>query len=138
MNIFANEMKEQKLCSFTYKSNDTRAYFFQIYSYFFISKDNISHNKIATQLHTYTGTIGTNRYDASNAVDGKTETCMRTKEIGPRSPNKAVWWKVDLGGVLNIYSINILFKNYETIYGAYYVIISHKTGLNSIILLSEI
>uniref|UniRef100_A0A8W8NPB9 EGF-like domain-containing protein n=1 Tax=Magallana gigas TaxID=29159 RepID=A0A8W8NPB9_MAGGI len=24
-----------------------------------------------------------------------------------------VWWKVDLGGVYNIYSINILFKNYD-------------------------
>lgn len=110
----------------------------EIYYYFFIFEDDISHNKIATQSHTYTGTIGTNQYDASNAVDGNTETCMRTKEIGLRSPDKTVWWKVDLGGVLNIYSINILFKNYETIYGVYYVIISHRACLNSIILLSEI
>ena len=27
--------------------------------------------------------------------------------------HKTVWWKVDLGGVYNIYSVNILFKNYD-------------------------
>lgn len=38
---------------------------------------------------------------------------MRTKDIGRSSNDKTVWWKVDLGGVFNIYSINILFKNYD-------------------------
>uniref|UniRef100_A0A8W8P1M3 Uncharacterized protein n=1 Tax=Magallana gigas TaxID=29159 RepID=A0A8W8P1M3_MAGGI len=38
---------------------------------------------------------------------------MRTLEIGSNSPYKTVWWKVDLGGVYSIYSINVLFKNYD-------------------------
>lgn len=38
---------------------------------------------------------------------------MRTVEIGANSPQKSVWWKVDLGGVYNIHSINILFKKYD-------------------------
>lgn len=58
-------------------------------------------------------------YDASNAVDGNRVTCMRTKEIGSNSPHKTVWWKVDLGGALHIYRINILFKNYEAALGVY-------------------
>lgn len=33
-----------------------------------------------------------------------------------------MWWKVDLGGVYNIYSINILFKKYDG-YGMYLYII---------------
>ena len=44
---------------------------------------------------------------------------MRTGPIGPNSPYKTAWWKVDLGGVYNIYSVNILFKNYDG-YGMYY------------------
>ena len=72
-------------------------------------KDDLSHNKDATQSHTVSGTT----YGAENAVDGKTATCMRTEAIGPNSPYKTVWWKVDLGGVYNIYSVNILFKNYD-------------------------
>lgn len=43
---------------------------------------------------------------------------MRTTDIGPTSVDKTVWWKVDFGGVYNIYSINILFKNYDG-YGMY-------------------
>ena len=38
---------------------------------------------------------------------------MRTESIGQNNPYKTVWWKVDLGGVYNIYSVNILFKNYD-------------------------
>lgn len=38
---------------------------------------------------------------------------MRTIVIGSTSVDKTVWWKVDLGGVYNMYSINILFKNYD-------------------------
>ena len=55
---------------------------------------------------------------------------MRTKEIGINSPDKTVWWKVDLGGVYNIYSVNIAFKNYDG-YGMnnkmHKPYISHKT-----------
>lgn len=36
-----------------------------------------------------------------------------TLKIGSNSPYKTVWWKVDLGGVYSIYSINVLFKNYD-------------------------
>lgn len=71
---------------------------------------------MATQSHTFHGTD--DRYDALNAIDGNISTCMRTKEIGRNSLNKTVWWKVDLGRVFNIYSINILYKNYEG-YGMY-------------------
>lgn len=54
----------------------------------------------------------------SNAINTNTATCMRTDAIGPRSPNKHTWWKVDLGGVYNIYSTNVLFKDYDS-FGMY-------------------
>lgn len=75
----------------------------------FLFTDDISHNKIATQSHTY------NNNDASRAVDGNTATCMQTKEIGVGTSfrYRTVWWKVDLGEVQNIYSINVQFKNYN-------------------------
>lgn len=38
---------------------------------------------------------------------------MRTLEIGTNSIYKTVWWKVEFGGVYSIYSINVLFKNYD-------------------------
>lgn len=72
--------------------------------------DDISYNKVATQSHTYTGGV----YEARFAVDRNTATCMRTKPIGQyQYPYRTVWWKVNLGRVYNIYSINILFKNYD-------------------------
>ena len=77
-------------------------------------KDDLSYNKDASQSGTFPGT----RYGAENAVDGNTATCTRTKEIASNSPDKTVWWKVDLGGVYNIHSVNILFKNYDG-YGIY-------------------
>ena len=83
-----------------------------VYVYF---KDDLSYNKNASQSQTYSGP----GYGAENAVDGNTATCMRTKEIGQNSPDKTVWWKVDLGGVYNIYSVNIRFKNYVG-YGMYH------------------
>ncbi|XP_052694743.1 receptor-type tyrosine-protein phosphatase alpha-like [Crassostrea angulata] len=72
--------------------------------------DKISLNKIATQSHYPPSGTG---YEASKALDGNTETCMRTNTIGDNSPDKTVWWKVDLGGVYSIYSINVQFKNYD-------------------------
>lgn len=83
--------------------------------FFSFPKDDISYNKIANQSKTYyVGTTGTNHmYIARNAVDRNTSTCMRTIVIGQGSPDNTVWWKVDLGGVSNIYSIGILFKSYE-------------------------
>lgn len=57
-------------------------------------------------------------YDASYATDRNTSTCMRTLEIGHNSPYITVWWKVDLGEVYNIYSIDIVYRNYIK-YGIY-------------------
>lgn len=71
--------------------------------------DDISYKKVATQSKTYAGP----NLEASNAVDRNLATCMRTIVIGINSDDKMVWWKVDLGGVYNIYSINILFKKYD-------------------------
>lgn len=77
--------------------------------------DDISDNKIATQSHNYY------IYDASRAVDGNTGTCMKTEPIGVGTgfSYRAVWWKVELGAVYRIYSINIQFKNYDG-YGLYF------------------
>lgn len=43
---------------------------------------------------------------------------MGTKPIGVTNPYKTVWWRVDLGGLKNIFSISMLFKNYND-YGDY-------------------
>lgn len=61
-----------------------------------------------------------NLYAASHAVDRNPATCMRTVTIGSTDVEKTTWWKVDLGGTFNIYSINILFKNYDNL-GEYLV-----------------
>lgn len=55
-------------------------------------------------------------YRANNAVDRNVPSCMRTVDIGLRSTNKTVWWKVDLGGLYSLYSIDILFKSYQGLY----------------------
>lgn len=73
--------------------------------------DIISHNKVATQSSTYV--IPGMRFDANNAVDGNLATCIRTHPIGTHAPDRTMWWKVDLGRAYNIYSINIMFKNYD-------------------------
>ena len=70
--------------------------------------DDLSINKVATQSKT---ALPTNAFTASNAVDRDIATCMRTEGIGFTNPDKSMWWKVDLGGVYNIYSVNVLFKN---------------------------
>lgn len=88
----------------------------ELLSYTFLMNyfvDDLSYNKFATQSHTFANNSG---YDANNAVDRNTATCMRTKPIGFISPDKTVWWKVDLGRVYSIYSINLQFKN-SSFYG---------------------
>ena len=45
---------------------------------------------------------------------------MRTDIIGENSPDNTTWWTVDLGGVYTIYSVNILFKNYDG-FGMYFI-----------------
>lgn len=74
--------------------------------------DDLSYNKVATQSRTY---AGSSNYAARFAVDRDTLTCMRAQDIGLTSIGNTVWWKVDLGGVYSIYSIAILFKNYEDV-----------------------
>ena len=78
---------------------------------FIFHKDDLSFQKDATQSRTYPGSRG--MYGADNAVDGDISTCMRTDAIGKNSPYEYMWWKVDLGGVYTIYSVNILFKRYD-------------------------
>ena len=78
---------------------------------FYMDTDDLSRQKTATQSTTFSGT--NDLYKASNAVDRDITTFMRTDQISINSPDKTVWWKVDLGGVYNIYSVNILFKNYD-------------------------
>lgn len=73
--------------------------------------NDLSYNKKASQSPIYHGIY--ELYVASHAVDKKPETCMRANDIGYHSPDKTTWWKVDLGGVYSIHSINILFKNYD-------------------------
>ena len=73
----------------------------------------MSKDKVATQSTTYP--IPKNYadiYEADNAVDRNITTCMRTDAIGENSRDQTVWWRVDLGGVYNIFSVNVLFKNY--------------------------
>lgn len=95
---------------FSYKNSNLMTF------YTFLSEDDISYNKIAKQSSTYTGPT----YGAGNAVDGNIATCMRTLDFGRNSPQKTVWWNVDLGGIYSIYSINILFRAYIG-FGIYFV-----------------
>uniref|UniRef100_A0A8W8NYI5 EGF-like domain-containing protein n=1 Tax=Magallana gigas TaxID=29159 RepID=A0A8W8NYI5_MAGGI len=71
--------------------------------------EDISYNKSTNQSHSHTDEY----YDASHAVDRNTLTCTRTYNIGLNSSHKTVWVTVDIGGIFNIHSINIQFKNYE-------------------------
>ena len=90
-------------------------------SYFIVCiyADDLSNDKVATQSTTYPhGSNVPYTYAAGNVVDRNKTTCMRTLPVGQNSPDKTVWWKVDLGGVYSIYSVNILFKNYPG-YGMY-------------------
>ena len=82
--------------------------------YCFTCTDDLSKNKVANQSETYAAPgSDVHKYVAGNALDRDITTCMRTDAIGLTSPDKTVWWRVDLGGVYNIYSVNIQFKKYE-------------------------
>lgn len=76
--------------------------------FYLFHTDDLSYNKVASQSHTSVGII----YDANNAVDKNIATCMRTNAIGSNAIDKTMWWKVDLGRVCSIYSVNIQFKDY--------------------------
>lgn len=75
--------------------------------------DDLSFNAVTSQSKILFDPL--NMYVASHAVDRKTATCMRTVAIGNTADVKSTWWKVNLGGAFNIYSINILFKNYDNL-----------------------
>ena len=75
--------------------------------------DDLSKDKVATQSTNPYYPYDTTRFAAGNAVDRNITTCMRTEPIGSNNPDKSMWWRVDLGDVYNIYSVNLLFKKYE-------------------------
>lgn len=76
---------------------------------FYFCTDDLSFQKVASQSSTWYGYI----HNASYAVDRNTSTWARMLEMGRSSLTKTAWWKVDLGGVYNIYSINVLFKLWD-------------------------
>ena len=74
----------------------------------------MSKGKVATQSTTQSFSWWQYKAnDAVDAVDRTITTCMRAKPIGTSSEYKTVWWKVDLGGEYHVFSVNILFKNYD-------------------------
>lgn len=76
--------------------------------------DDLSLKAVASQWPIYKGGSTQYLYLASNALDRKSDTCMRTDAIGRNTPYTTTWWKVDLGAIYNIYSINIMFKKYQS------------------------
>lgn len=76
----------------------------------YLSVDDLSFKAVASQSPSAPGLHEMTK--AINALDRNTDTCMRTDDIGTNAPYNTTWWKVDLGGVYSIYSINIIFKNY--------------------------
>lgn len=79
------------------------------------SADDLSSHALASQFPGFSFSSSHYSYEATNAVDRNTATCMRTDAIGigASAINKHTWWKVDLGAIYNIYSIDILFKDYR-------------------------
>lgn len=86
-----------------------------------ILTDDLSFQALASQSPVYSSPSLYDLYKASNAVDRNTATCMRTDVIGTNSVHKSTWWKVDLGGVYSIYSIQILFRDYRS-FGMYVIV----------------
>lgn len=89
----------------------------------FLAND-LSFQGFASQEPVYPGQGPYHWYEAKNAIDRNTTTCMRTDAIGPNTPYKHMWWKVDLGAVYNIKSIEILFKNYDS-FGMYVIALKY-------------
>lgn len=94
--------------------------------------EDLSYRKVAIQSPIYPSS--NTFYVASNAVDRNANTCMRTDQIGYGTSNKITWWKVDLGAIYNIYSIDILFKNYEGhgVYCLKFIYVYTTAMLNSV------
>lgn len=92
--------------------------------FFFLVHD-LSSQGFASQKPVFPGEGSYLLYEARNAIDRNTSTCMRTDAIGPTAPYKHMWWKVDLGAVYSIYSINILFKNYNS-FGMYLIALKQR------------
>lgn len=88
--------------------------------YLSISTDDLTFQAHASQSPILPVSYPYELYEANNAIDRNTAKCMRTDNIGFNSQFKFMWWKLDLGGVYNIYSIHILFKEYEQ-YGMYVI-----------------
>ncbi|XP_062577836.1 multiple epidermal growth factor-like domains protein 10, partial [Saccostrea cucullata] len=78
-------------------------------------KVDLSREKATAQTLTWPCPIAVHacqgKYISRNAVDRDESTCTRQSVIGGQSNDKTVRWKVDLGAVYSIYSINILFKD---------------------------
>lgn len=96
-----------------------------LYTLYIFYVEDISYNKSTSQSHSQTDKY----HGASQAVDRNTLTCTSTYNIGLNSSHKTVWLKVDLGGIFNIYGINIQFKNYEG-YGMSFLFVRQKLYCN--------
>ena len=101
----------ERTISTGYSLNSIFSLYSQTKHDFFISLDDISYQHYAIQYPLYGGHA--EFYKATNALDRNISTCTRNEGIGPNSLHKSVMWRVDFGGVYNIYSVNILFKHYE-------------------------
>ena len=97
-----------------------------MYTYKFYFTDDLSYQKYTTQSTTYTGPYNSSKAD--NAVDRDLTTCTRTKAIGVTSQDKRVTWQVDLGDVYSIYSINIVFRNYDGFGNSFFFSFSVYSG----------
>lgn len=68
----------------------------------------MSVNKTAQQYKTYGGCL---TCVADEAVDRDMQTCAQMDVIGISSPDKTTWWRVDLGGIYNVFNIKIQFRD---------------------------
>ncbi|XP_061170727.1 uncharacterized protein LOC133180175 [Saccostrea echinata] len=77
--------------------------------------EDLSRSKTTSQSKTWECVIPAcmNYYISSNAVDRNEKTCARSTFIGEGATEKTVWWKVDMGDIYSIYSIDVLFENME-------------------------
>ncbi|XP_069128447.1 fucolectin-like [Argopecten irradians] len=90
------------------------------------SEENLAILKTTTQSSNYYS----NRYPASSAVDGCKNTvlevgcCSHTAVSGPNT----VWWRVDLGQISTIDSIQIIYREHWQIrFAGYHLYVSNTT-----------